>query len=295
MKILISGANGVVGSDLVKLFSKKNKVYALFRTPNLINKHLNNKNIIWIKHDLKERIKKKFNVKIIIHCAVTHSLSRNRKLKDLINSNILGLFNIIEFANKNNVQKIFHLSSVNVYGNIKSKILDEKVPFNSADLLGCSKILMEKMLENKKFQFLNIRLPGVVGYQINDKKRPWLCKIVNQLNENNDVTIFNSSKPFNNILDSYEIYRFINFLKNKKLKSGNLNLSASKPIILKKIISIIQYLLSSKSEVKFSKRKSKYFTISTSKVYSDYKYKTSTTSEIVERYLKKFPDSLINY
>ena len=80
MKILISGANGVVGSDLVKFFSKKNKVYALFRTPNLINKNLNNKNIIWIKHDLKKKIKKNFNVKIIIHCAVTHSLSRNKRV-----------------------------------------------------------------------------------------------------------------------------------------------------------------------------------------------------------------------
>ena len=71
------------------------------------------------------------------------------------------------------------------------------------------------MLENEKIQFLNIRLPGVVGYQINDKRRPWLCKIINQFKENKNVTIFNSSKLFNNIVDSYEIYRFINFLKNK--------------------------------------------------------------------------------
>ena len=184
---------------------------------------------------------------------------------------------------------------MNVYGDIKSKILDEENSFNFPDLLGCSKILMEKMLENKKIQFLNIRLPGVVGYQINDKRRPWLCKIINQLKNNNDVTIFNSSKPFNNIVDSYEIYRFINFLKNKKLKNDSLNFSASKPMILRKIISKIQLLLSSKSKIKYSKKKSKYFTISTSKVYSDYKYKISSTNNIVERYLKKFSNSLINY
>ena len=295
MKILISGANGVVGSDLVKFFSKKNKVYALFRTPNSINKDLNNKNIIWIKHDLKKKIKKNFEVQMIIHCAVTHSLSKNKNLKDLINSNILGFLNVIEFAKRNKIQKLFHLSSVNVYGDIKSKVLNEETSFKFPDLLGCSKILMEKMLENEKIQFLNIRLPGVVGYQINDKRRPWLCKIINQFKENKNVTIFNSSKLFNNIVDSYEIYRFINFLKNKKLKNDTLNFSASKPIVLRKIISKIQLTLSSNSKIRYSKKKTKHFIISTSKVYRNYKFKISSTNNILDRYLKDFSNSLINY
>ena len=34
MNVLITGANGTVGSDLVNFFSKKNKVYAFYRTPN---------------------------------------------------------------------------------------------------------------------------------------------------------------------------------------------------------------------------------------------------------------------
>ena len=51
--MLITGANGVVGSDLVKFFSKSTKVFAIYRTSNIINRNLKNKNIIWIKHDLK--------------------------------------------------------------------------------------------------------------------------------------------------------------------------------------------------------------------------------------------------
>ena len=38
--MLITGANGVIGSDLVKFFSKEIKVYAVYRTPNLITKNL---------------------------------------------------------------------------------------------------------------------------------------------------------------------------------------------------------------------------------------------------------------
>ena len=53
--MLITGANGMIGSDLVNFFSKKNKVFAIFRNHNSISKSLKNKNIIWIKHDLKKK------------------------------------------------------------------------------------------------------------------------------------------------------------------------------------------------------------------------------------------------
>jgi len=118
MKILISGANGVVGSDLVKFFSKKNKVYGIYRTSNFVNKKLKSKNIFWKKHDLSKKIKINFKPDIIIHCAVVHSFSKRNDEKNLINSNILGIMNILDFANLKNVKKIFHLSSINVYGEI---------------------------------------------------------------------------------------------------------------------------------------------------------------------------------
>ena len=51
MKILITGANGEVGSDLVNFMVKKNhKIYAIYRsTKKKIFKK--NKNLVWIKHD----------------------------------------------------------------------------------------------------------------------------------------------------------------------------------------------------------------------------------------------------
>ena len=109
------------------------------------------------------------------------------------------------------------------------KILRETNPFINPDLLGSTKILMEKMIESQKINYLNIRLPGIVGYQINDPRRPWLCKILNKLKNGEHVEIFNSEKNFNNIIDSYEIYKFLNYLiLKKKFKSGSINFSSSK-------------------------------------------------------------------
>ena len=71
-KILITGANGTIGSDLVNFFSKKNKIIALYRTPNFVSKNLKNKNIRWVRQDLKKKALGKINPKVIIHCAVSH-------------------------------------------------------------------------------------------------------------------------------------------------------------------------------------------------------------------------------
>ena len=38
MKILITGANGAIGSDLVSFFSKDSIVYAIYRSENFVNK-----------------------------------------------------------------------------------------------------------------------------------------------------------------------------------------------------------------------------------------------------------------
>ena len=112
--MLITGANGRIGSDLVKFFSKKQKVYALYRNVNQINKNLKNKNIIWIKHDLRNKLKKRIKAKIIIHCAGVHSFSKLNDYENHIISNIIGLTNLLDFAKKQNLRKIFHISSIDL-------------------------------------------------------------------------------------------------------------------------------------------------------------------------------------
>ena len=179
--MLITGANGMIGSDLVNFFSKKNKVFAIFRNHNSISKGLKNKNIIWIKHDLKKKFYNKIKPKIIIHCAGVHSFSKKNHYNDFIESNIIGLSNVLDFASRNKIKKIIHISSIDVYGNIKSSRLDEASPSINPSLIGCTKLLMEKMISQEKIDYLNIRIPGVVGYLVNNPAYPWISNITNKM------------------------------------------------------------------------------------------------------------------
>ena len=107
MKVMITGANGTIGTDLVDQFSKNNEVFAFYRTYNLAVKKIKNKNTKWIRQDLKNEIKNNFKPDVIIHLAaqagVRYSLNNPRAY---IDSNIVGTFNIMEVAR---LQKVKHL------------------------------------------------------------------------------------------------------------------------------------------------------------------------------------------
>ena len=103
MKILICGANGNVGKDLVYFLSKKFKIFAIYR--NNKNHLLKNKNIKWIKSDLKNEIKLNIKPDYIINCIATHTFSQKRNLIDYYNSNLKSVSYLINFSKKKKVKR----------------------------------------------------------------------------------------------------------------------------------------------------------------------------------------------
>ncbi len=98
MKILICGANGNVGRDLVYFLSKKFKIFAIYR--NNKNNLLKNKNIKWIKSDFKNELKLNIKPDYIINCIATHTFSQKQKMIDYYNSNFKSVHNVIKFSKK---------------------------------------------------------------------------------------------------------------------------------------------------------------------------------------------------
>ena len=145
------------------------------------------------------------------------------------------------------------------------------------------------MLELQKFNYLNIRMPGVLTYYLKDKRRPWLNNIINKLKKNKIVNIYNSETLFNNIVDTYEIFKFVNYLiKKKSMKKGTLNFSVNKPIKVKSMIYDLKKKLSSKSKIILKKNKTKRLIILPNQATSDYGFNIASTTEIVSRYVENY-------
>jgi len=295
---MITGANGTVGADLVRKLSHSYKIFGIYRKKNEETKRI--KNVRWIKHDLTKNFKKKLkpSPKFIIHCAVDQEASKKKGTSNYIDSNIAILKNIANYAKDNKVKLIINLSSVDVYGDIKKKLLDENYLPQNQNIYGLTKLLSEQVLYGQKINFINIRLPGVLCEPFQKKfTRPWLNNVFNRMQKNQNIVVHNIKGKFNNVIDTEEIVKFVKFLIKKDITiRDTFNFVSLKPIILKDIFDIAKKKLNSKSKViEIQDYKKNSFYISTKKLEQKLKYKTQSTKNIVKKYLKNLHKQRLVY
>ena len=291
MSILITGANGLIGNDLVKKLSNKHKIFGIYRTKNDKIKKI--KNVSWLKHDLKNDIKIKLRPtpKYIIHCAVTHEFSKRNTISDYLDSNIISLNNIANYAKRNKAKLIINLSTITVYGEVKKNLLNENYFPQKQNILGLTKMISEQLLYDQKMNFINIRLPGILCESCKKNSfRPWLNNVFHKIKKNQNVDVYNLNSKFNNVIDTDEIKKFIGFLIKKNAKIRNtFNFACSQPQTLSDILNNAKLKLNSKSKIKkISSRKNIAFIISTNKLKKKLNYTTNSTNKIINKYLKNF-------
>jgi|SRR3989344_468004 len=125
--ILITGASGMLPSYLVHtviylnahLFKKPAQLYLVIRNNLKFGK---NKNIHYVKMDISKKSPKIKNIHYVIHAAskAAPKLYRDNKI-DTLNTNILGLYNLLSICNKN-LKSFLFFSSGEIYGNPSENI-----------------------------------------------------------------------------------------------------------------------------------------------------------------------------
>lgn len=150
-KILVTGASGFIGSNLVReLARKNNKVKILIREST--HPFLKNLNIDMNKGDITDfkSIKKAMKCcDYVYHCAARISFSKF----DYENSykvNVLGTRNVLKAAIESNIEKLVHVSSAIVYGTKKDrKTFNEDVPLivKKENVYAYTKYLAEREVE----------------------------------------------------------------------------------------------------------------------------------------------------
>ena len=151
--IIVTGGLGFIGSNLIELLLKKKfkviNIDKITYSSSFYNTSSFKKNYIFYKCDLNN--KKKLNFILNKHkpicifnlAAETHVDRSIDDPRSFINSNILGVFNLLEcfkkYSSKTKNSRLVHISTDEVYGDILKSRSNEKYPYKPSSPYAASK------------------------------------------------------------------------------------------------------------------------------------------------------------
>lgn len=170
-KILITGANGFVGSNLrERLVSLGAEVISVSRSSNKIGEI----NADILEYNLIDKIIKKKAPAIIIHLAGEVLVESGQKDPyNTFKSNIDGTLNILELSRKNNIEKIIIASTSHVYGRNKVPYFEQYLPRPSRPYetsKTCTDLIAQSYSDSFNLpvlipRFVNLYGPGDKNYE----------------------------------------------------------------------------------------------------------------------------------
>lgn len=251
MKILITGVNGFLGKALVKELKKDG--FNILGT-SIEEKFLGEEDIVYIQANLSEEkftryFKNESEIDAIIHCGA-HINYNNHDL-NIIKSNCLGMYNIVELCVEKSIKKIIFISSIQVIGEIKYTPIDEKHDLSPQTLYHSSKIFGENYLLNLlNNQRIILRLTSPVGVGMPDNK---VMKVfVKKCIKNEEITLLGEGKRVQNYIDIRDVVRSIKKAIHSDIKFGVFNLGGKKSISNYNLASLCKNITKSNSKIVFS-------------------------------------------
>lgn len=258
LRILITGASGFIGSNIMEyLDGKDNVIFGCVRTPE------KKKNERYIICDLEKEVLD-IDVDIIIHAAGICSYG-NTDFNAFFNGNIIATQNVVEYAKLHNVKKIIFLGSVESYGETNG-ILREDSPRNNPNDYGVTKYVAEQLIKNSGISYYILILPGVVGRNCGGN---WIINVAKALYSNKRVTYYNGQGLFNNILDVQDLCAFIEKLITVNVnKSETYLLGSSEKMTVENVVCFLKDKLLSASQLYSDDQKRNAFYLDVSKAIS---------------------------
>lgn len=286
MKIMITGSGGFVGGYLMRSFHDDgHEILATYRNhkPGM---PYDQDRLTLIRTDLSQKIPCEEATDIIIHCAGRTSLKKGSTAREYVDSNVTATMNVSDYGNDSGAGLVVYLSSLSVYGDINEEQLSEDSPIVNPGLYGMTKYLGERILKDpvNNFSSLSIRLPGVVGkgYFLS-----WMGTLVQKMVAGEPVAIYNPDALFNNIVDLFELKRFISHMIQSRYKGyETVNLAASRPLTINHLIELLLSLTGSISKVE-TRAGNRSFWITTDCLENRFNYIPATTKTVIARYINE--------
>jgi len=266
-KILVTGAGGFIGSQLIdELLKRKFKVRAFLKYSSTSDlgwlKDNKDKNLEIVYGDISDYdcVAEAFKgIKIVFNLAALISVPYSFKNPgSFIQTNVNGLINVLRAykQNKNTVKRIIQLSSSEVYGNTinsKIRVLTENLKLRSESPYAASKIAADNLAITS---FRSDGTPIVVARPFNtfgprQSLRAVIPTIISQLvkTKNTKIKIGNikTSRDFVYIKDT--VNGLIKLMNSNKVIGQVVNISTNNSYSIKDIITMLSKYTKSKPKI----------------------------------------------
>ena len=278
-KVVVTGGSGFIGSNLVKYLLKK-KYYVInidklsySANPYNVKNLKKNKKYIFIKTDLNNKKKifqmlKKYEPAVIFNLAAETHVDRSiDSPRNFINSNILGVYNLLEsiliYKKKYKKKiKLIHISTDEVYGDLIKGKSNEKYPYNPSSPYSASKASADHLV---KAYIKTYKLPAIISnscnnYGPNQFPEKLIPKLIFNIINNRTLPIYGkgkNSREWIHVQDHCEALLLI-FLKGKLGESYNVgsNQNINNVDLTKKLMKIVKkssFKVGKKVKIKFVK------------------------------------------
>ena len=242
MKILITGASGVIGSYLMQFLWKQGyEVVGIVR-----NENAKREGFRYIVADIAKDVSVEEHFDIVIHCAAELDTKKNN-LEQYITGNIFGTQNVLNYVRKHKIGKIINLNGVRSFGNVRDRVISESTPLYAPEGYGLTKFVAEKLLLDSDISVISLILPGVIG---KNSQGPWLMRVSEDLIQGKMIDCYEPNAFFNNVIHINTVARVIHDFLNIDIKENQRILLGSTNYMTKyQIISFLKKGLESHSQI----------------------------------------------
>jgi dTDP-glucose 4,6-dehydratase len=256
--IIVTGGLGFIGSNLINILSKKkyfiiniDKVTYASNSKNITN---NIKNYKFYKQDINNQnfIKKILDVyspSLIFNVAAETHVDRSiDDPKQFIDSNIYGVFNLLEAVRKFKKKiKLIHVSTDEVYGDIiKNKSSKESDPYNPSSPYSASKASSDLLI---KSYVRTYKVPAIItnccnNYGPNQYPEKLIPTIIYKIINKKPIPIYGNGKNIREWIHVEDHCNALIKISEKGLLGENYNIGSGVELnnidIVKKIVSSIK-------------------------------------------------------
>lgn len=265
MKILITGAAGLIGSHLVDNFVENDfEVLGIdnlsFGNINNLKNALKKNNFLFIETDLKNTLIEDRNIDVIFHLAsLKKAWDGSLNSSEIMNENYLMTRKVLELAKNNNALLVF-ASTSDVYNNSETFDESEEIRFASSEIERYSYALSKFHSEQVIFNYarenkINVIIPRIFGCASKRSNLKWSGGHIGlfclQAYKNEDIIIHGDGLQTRSISHAKDIslglYNLVTY--KDKVLNQIINLGTNEEISILKTAEYIIKEFNSKSKI----------------------------------------------